>query len=291
YPGMPADIVERDMTNRLERWTSQADGIDMARQESRSMIGVSIVRDYFRDDVDSNTAMSQVAALAISDLYYLPPGTVSPMVMLFDPTATLPTALVAASSDTLNEKEVYDLAYFNVRNMLSGTPGVIAPAVFGGKLRRIYAYLDRHKLQAYGLDLMDVQRAIKASNLLIPTGGAKIGGLEYQIDLESMLPAVKDFNNIPIGTWRDQPVLLRDVGEMRDTSAIQTNAVLISRPSDDPNVNWQPKRQVYIPVYRRPGANTIAVAQGIRDSIPEFLSRLPGKGATDMKLEVVADQS
>src|SRR5262245_25512866 len=200
YPGMPADIVERDMTNRLERWTSQSDGIDMARQESRSMIGVSIVRDYFRDDVDSNTAMSQVAALAISDLYYLPPGTVSPMVMLFDPTATLPTALVAASSDTLNEKEVYDLAYFNVRNMLSGTPGVIAPAVFGGKLRRIYAYLDRHKLQAYGLDLMDVQRAIKASNLLIPTGGAKIGGLEYQIDLESMLPAVKDFNNIPIGT-------------------------------------------------------------------------------------------
>jgi multidrug efflux pump subunit AcrB len=291
YPGMPADIVERDMTNRLERWTSQSDGIDMARQESRSMIGVSIVRDYFRDDIDSNTAMSQVAALAISDLYYLPPGTVPPMVMLFDPTATLPTALVTASSDTLNEKEVYDLAYFNVRNMLSGTPGVIAPAVFGGKLRRIYAYLDRHKLQAYGLDLMDVQRAIKASNLLIPTGGAKIGGLEYQVDLESMLPNVKDFNNIPIGMWKDQPVLLRDVGEMRDTSAIQTNAVLISRPSDDPNLNWQAKRQVYIPVYRRPGANTIAVAQGIRNSIPEFLSRLPGKGSTDLKMEVVADQS
>ncbi|HMF14774.1 MAG TPA: efflux RND transporter permease subunit, partial [Gemmataceae bacterium] len=45
YPGMPADIVERDMTNRLERWTSQSEGI--ARQESRSMIGVSIVKDYF----------------------------------------------------------------------------------------------------------------------------------------------------------------------------------------------------------------------------------------------------
>src|SRR5262249_17073654 len=200
YPGMPADIVERDMTNRLERWTSQADGIDMARQESRSMIGVSIVRDYFRDDVDSNTAMSQVAALAISDLYYLPPGTVSPMVMLFDPTATLPTALVAASSDTLNEKEVYDLAYFNVRNMLSGTPGVIAPAVFGGKLRRIYAYLDRHKLQAYGLDLMDVQRAIKASNLLIPTGGAKIGGVGKQNDPGNKAPPGENIKNNPTRT-------------------------------------------------------------------------------------------
>src|SRR5713101_3182787 len=131
YPGMPAEIVERDMTNRLERWTSQAEGV--ARQESRSMIGVSILKDYFRDDIDPNAAMAQVSSLAISDLYYLPPGTIPPMVMLFDPTATLPTALLAASSDTLNETQVYDLSYFNVRNMLSGTPGVIAPAVFGGR--------------------------------------------------------------------------------------------------------------------------------------------------------------
>jgi multidrug efflux pump subunit AcrB len=289
YPGMPADIVERDMTNRLERWTSQSEGI--ARQESRSMIGVSIVKDYFRDDIDPNTAMSQVAALAISDMYYLPPGTVPPMVMLFDPTATLPTALLAASSDTLSEKEVYDLSYFNVRNMLSGTPGVIAPAVFGGKLRRIYAYLDRKKLQHYDLSLMDVQRAIKESNLMIPSGDAKIGKLDYQIDLESMLGTVEEFKNIPI-KWRDgQPILLRDVGEVKDTSAIQTNAVLISKPSKDPRAHWQPKRQVYIPVYRRPGANTIEVVKGIQNSIPDFKKRLPDKGPEELNLEVVADQS
>src|SRR5437773_11535901 len=76
YPGMPAEIVERDMTNRLERWTSQAEGI--SRQESRSMIGVSILKDHFRDDIDPNTAMAQVSALAISDLYSLPPGTSPP---------------------------------------------------------------------------------------------------------------------------------------------------------------------------------------------------------------------
>ena len=63
YPGMPAEIVERDMTNRLERWTSQANGI--ARQESKSITGVSIVKDFFRPDIDANTAMSQVSSLAI----------------------------------------------------------------------------------------------------------------------------------------------------------------------------------------------------------------------------------
>src|SRR5258708_28054660 len=158
YPGMPAEIVERDMTNRLERWTSQSEGI--ARQESRSMIGVSIVKDFFREDIDPNTAMSQVSALATSDLYYLPPGTIPPMVMLFDPTASLPTCLLACSSDTLDETDVYDLAYFNVRNMLSGTPGVIAPAVFGGRLRRIYVYVDPAEVQAKEISLVAVQKAL-----------------------------------------------------------------------------------------------------------------------------------
>src|SRR3989337_1285543 len=176
YPGMPTEIMERDITNRIERWTSQSEGI--ARQESRSMMGVSIVKDYFRDDIDPNTAFSQVTSYAMSDLYYLPPGTVPPMCMLFDPTAPMPTAPLAASSDVLDEKESYDLAYFNVRNMLSGSPGVIAPAVFGGKLRRIYIYLDQVRLQSYGLSLMDVQRAVKQNNLMIPTGSAKIGDIE-----------------------------------------------------------------------------------------------------------------
>jgi multidrug efflux pump subunit AcrB len=234
------------------------------------MIGFSIIRNYFRDDIDSNTALSQSSALAISDLYYLPPGTIPPMTMLFDPTATLPTALVAASSDTLDETQVYDLSYFNVRNRLSGTPGVIAPAVFGGRLRRIYVYLDKDKLQAHNLSLMDVQRAVKESNLLLPTGDAKFGDHDYMVNLENLLPKVEDFNKIPIKVADGQPVLVQDVGEAKDAYAIQTNAVRISRPSAEPQQNWKSKRQVYIPIYRRPGANTIKVVEGVKKGLPEF---------------------
>jgi multidrug efflux pump subunit AcrB len=88
-----------------------------------------------------------------------------------------------------------------------------------------------------------------------------------------------------------QPVLVRDVGEARDTYAIQTNAVRISRPSADPQQNWKSRRQVYIPIYRRPGANTIQVVGGVKKSIPEFKSRLPGRGPEELNLDVVADQS
>ncbi|MGE0568970.1 MAG: efflux RND transporter permease subunit, partial [Bacteroidia bacterium] len=74
YPGMPAEVMEKDITSRLERWTGQSNGI--AKQESKSMIGVSIVKDFFTEETEPNTALSQVTSLAMSDLYYLPPGTV-----------------------------------------------------------------------------------------------------------------------------------------------------------------------------------------------------------------------
>ena len=94
YPGMPTEVVEKDITIRLERWTGQSIGID--KQESRSMLGVSIVRDYFRPDVDINSALSQVTSLAMSDLYYLPPGTI-PHGDAVRPDRHVPLALLTCS--------------------------------------------------------------------------------------------------------------------------------------------------------------------------------------------------
>src|SRR5437016_3888660 len=166
YPGMPAEVMEKDITTRLERWTGQSNGI--ARQEAKSMVGVSVVKDFFREDIDPNTAMSQVTSLAMSDLFYLPPGTIPPMVMPFDPTASIPLALLTVYSDTHDEKTLYDIAYFELRNRLQGITGVIAPAVYGGKLRRILTYVDRDQLQARNLSPMDVVGAVQKYNTIIP---------------------------------------------------------------------------------------------------------------------------
>ncbi len=274
YPGMPAEIMERDITNRLERWTSQANGI--ARQESKSLIGVSIVKDYFRPDIDPNTAMSQVSSLAISDLYYLPPGTIPPMVMPFDPTASVPLALLSVSSPTLDETKLYDVAYFNIRNQLSGITGVIAPAVYGGRIRRILVYLDPNKLQARNLSPMDVVQSLRDNNLIIPVGDAKIGGFDYQITSNAMVPDVSQINDFPIKIQNGAPVLVRDVGVAQDAFAIQTNVVHVGG-----------RRQVYIPIYRQPGANTIQVVDGVRDTLQRISQRIP----EGINLTLVLDQS
>jgi len=275
YPGMPAEVMEKDITSRIERWTGQANGI--ARQESKSMIGVSIVKDFFTEDIDPNTALSQATSLAMSDLYYLPPGTIPPMVMPFDPSASIPLSLLAVSSDSLSEKELYDMAYFQLRNLLGSVPGVIAPAVYGGKLRRIYMYVYPDKLQAYNLSQTDVIDAVQKNNVMIPTGDVNIGNLNYSVNANGMLPKVDDFNNIVIKMSNDgSPIFLKDIGYAKDASAIQTNMVHING-----------KRQVYIPIYKRTGANTIAAVEGIKGKLAELKERLP----KSVNLNVVLDQS
>lgn len=275
YPGMPAEVMEKDITSRIERWTGQSNGIE--HQESKSLIGVSIVKDFFREEIDPNTALSQVTSLAMSDLYYLPPGTVPPMVMPFDPTATTPLALLAVSSDSLSEKELYDIAYFQLRNLLGSVQGIIAPAVYGGKLRRIYMYVYPDKLQAYNLSQTDVMDAVQKNNVMIPTGDVNIGYMNYSVNANGMLPKVDDFNNIVIKMGKDgSPIFLKDIGYAKDASAIQTNMVHING-----------KRQVYIPIYKRTGANTIASVEAVKNKLAELKERLPKA----INLDVILDQS
>lgn len=275
YPGMPAEVMEKDITSRLERWTGQSNGI--VKQESKSMIGVSIVKDFFGEDIDPNTALSQVTSLAMSDLYYLPPGTVPPMVMPYDPTASTPLALLAVSSDSLTEKQLYDIAYFDLRNLLGSVKGIIAPAVYGGKLRRIFMYVYPDKLQAYNLSQTDVVDAVQRNNVMIPTGDVNIGDLNYSVNANGMLPAVDDFNNIVIKIGENgAPIFLKDIGYAKDASAIQTNVVHING-----------KRQVYIPIYKRTGANTIASVEAVKEKLAELKLRLP----KSVNLDVILDQS
>ncbi|MFQ5789157.1 MAG: efflux RND transporter permease subunit [Acidobacteriota bacterium] len=280
YPGMPPEVMERDIMSRLERWTGQSVGIE--HQEAKAMLGVSVVKDFFREGISLDTAMSQVTSYAMSDLFYLPPGTIPPMVMPFDPTASVPLCLVSVSSAAMNEKELYDVAYFELRNRLQSIQGVIAPAVYGGKLRRILTYVDREKLEARGLSPMDVVRALRRQSVFIPAGSIKVGDTDYQIFANAMPPEVDELNDIPILIHNGAPVLLRDVGRAEDSSQIQTNVVRVNG-----------RRQVYIPVYRQPGANTIEIVDAIKRNLGRILQRLREMDpkAQDLALEVVLDQS
>jgi multidrug efflux pump subunit AcrB len=274
YPGMPAEVMERDIMSRLERWTGQSVGIE--HQEAKAMLGVCVVKDFFQEGISLETAMSQVTSYAMSDMFYLPPGTIPPMVMPFDPTAMTPLCLLSVWSDTHSEKELYDVAYFQLRNRLQSIQGVIAPAVYGGVLRRILAYLDRDQLQARGLDPLDVVDALGKWNTLIPTGNAKFGDIDWQLNTNGMVSQVDELNDVPILFHDGSPVYVRDVAKVEDSSQIQSNVVRING-----------RRQVYIPIYRQPGANSLSIVEQVNKAKGTIQARLP----EGINLDVVFDQS
>ncbi len=283
YPGMPPEIMEKDIMSRMQRWTGQSVGIE--HQEAKAMTGVCIVKDFFREGISLDTAMAQTTSYAMSDMFYLPPGTIPPMLMPIDPTASLPLCLVVVDSPGMNEQQLYDIAYYELRNKLQSIQGVISPAVFGGKLRRIYAYMDPRKLEAYGLTLMDVQHQLSKYNVLIPAGNMKVGQKDFQLFTNAVPETIEDLNDSIIKTVDGVPVKISDIGRVENSSQIQSNIVRINGG-----------RKAYIPIYRQPGANSIEIVQTIQKNLTNILARLKNERAGDvgmdeLVLSVAMDQS
>src|SRR5262249_757251 len=275
YGGMPADSVEKDITSRMERWTGQSNG--MQRQESRSIVGASIIRNYFRGDVDPNGALTQVNSLASAAIPNLPPGTLPPVILPFDPTGTTPGGVVALESKAQPESALYDVGRYEVRNFIMAEPGAVAPVVYGGKVRSVMVYLDRHKLEARHLSPLDVMHALDDYNIFLPTGDAKLGSRDYALDSNSMYDLVERMGDIPLRTQHGNAAYIRDVGTPRDSSFIQTNIVRVDG-----------RKQVYIPVFRQLGASTLRVVDSLRAALPDMVAKLSRPG---IDLKLVMDQS
>jgi multidrug efflux pump subunit AcrB len=284
YSGMPPDSVAHDITNRMERWTGQSAGKE--RQESRSITGASIVRNYYRDDVDPNGAITQVNSLASAAIPNLPPGTLPPVILPYDPTGATPAVLVALNWPKppagMNDKDVesalYDVGRYEVRNFIMNEPGAVAPVVYGGRVRAVLAYMNRDEMQARNLSPVDLMNALDRSNLFLPTGDSKFGRFDYALDSNSMYSVIERMRDIPVKTDRDgRTVFLGQVATPEDTSFIQTNVVRVDG-----------RRQVYIPVFRQQGSSTLAVVNRLKASLPEMEHKLSRSG---IQLKPVMDQS
>src|ERR1700685_448777 len=148
YSGMPPEQVEADITDTFERFFTLGSNIDHI--ESRSLSGVSLIKIYFKPGTDANSALSNIANLAMADLRRLPPGPLPPVVLKFD-ASSLPVCLVTLKGEGLNETRLKDLAQFEVRNQIANVSGASVPQPFGGRYRQIMVYVDPVKLEAHQL--------------------------------------------------------------------------------------------------------------------------------------------
>jgi multidrug efflux pump subunit AcrB len=273
YSGMPPQDIETDITDPLERFFTLASGID--HMESRSLLGVSIIKVYFQPGTNADADVTQLSNLALADLKRLPPGTLPPVVLKFD-ASSLPVCLVTLQGEGLNETQLHDIGQFTIRNQIAVVKGAEIPPPFGGKYRQIMVYVDPYKLASRQLSPMDVVSAVNNSNLILPAGDVKIGPFDYYVYSNSLVDNMDQLGKIPVKTVGSSWVSVNDLGKAEDANQIQYNLVRVDG-----------QRSVYLPIMKQGGdTNTIQVVNGMREMIGHLFD-IPKQ----LKATVVFDQS
>ena len=273
YSGMPPEDIETDITDPLERFFTLASGID--HMESRSLLGVSIIKVYFQPGTNADADVTELSNLALADLKRLPPGTLPPVVLKFD-ASSLPVCLVTLEGQGLNQTQLHDIGQFTIRNQIAVVKGAEIPPPFGGKYRQVMIYVDPYKLQSRQLSPMDVVNAVNLNNLILPAGDVKMGSYDYYVYSNSLVKKVADLNNVPIRTVGHSWVSVGDIGQAEDANQIQYNIVRVDS-----------QRSAYLPIMKQGGdTNTIQVVDGIRDMLKKLFD-IPQQ----LKATVVFDQS
>jgi CzcA family heavy metal efflux pump len=268
YPGLSAFDVERRMVFISERaFSTTVNGIEHI--ESESINGIGILKVYFHPGTDVGGAIAQMSAQAEGILSNLPRGIQPPQIISYN-ASNVPVAQLNVYSDVLSTNKLFDYGLNFIRIQLFTIPGFSSPAPLGGVSRSVMVNLDPSALYANGLSAFDVGNALASTNIVIPSGTAKMGNYEYDIDLNMSVPKVSDFNKLPIKYLNGAPVFLGDVAPATDSHQPETNVV-----------RFNGQQATYLLVVKHADASTLAVVDAVKKKLPDIRATAP-KGLSVM---------
>jgi multidrug efflux pump subunit AcrB len=274
YSGLSAEEMETRIISIYERGLS-TDVDDIEHIESQSLKGIAVVKIFLQPHASMDLALGEVTAISQTLLRSLPPGTQPPLVISYT-ASSVPILQLGLSSPTLSEQELNDIGLNFLRTRLATVHGAAIPFPYGGKLRQVRIDLDAPALQAHGLSPLDVVTAVNAQNLILPGGTAKMGPIEYDVNLNGSPNTIDELNDLPVRTSGGATTYLRDVGYVHDGFAPQTNIV-----------RQDGRRGVLLTIQKIGSASTLSIVSQVRALLPSAQAALP----PDLKIQPLADQS
>jgi len=274
YTGLPPDQMGGRISTLFQRSLTTTVN-DIEHIEANTYNGVSIVKIFFQPGVDIAVANAQVTAIAQATVRQMPAGITPPLILNYN-AATVPILQLALSGKGLSEQQLFDLGMNTVRTPLVTVPGAAIPLPYGGKQRQVQIDVKPDALQARGLSAQDIANALAAQNILTPVGNQKIGSLEYTIQLNSAPSAIEDLGRLPVKVVNGTTILMRDVADVHDGNAPQTNVVHVDGG-----------RSVLMSVLKNGSASTLAIVDGVRAKLDAMKAGLPDA----LKVVPINDQS
>ncbi|MGB8321522.1 MAG: efflux RND transporter permease subunit [Candidatus Acidiferrum sp.] len=262
YTGLQPQEMEQRITSNVERGITVLVN-DVEHIESQSLGGIAIIKIFFQPNANIQTALAQTAAISQTFLRFLPPGTTPPLVIIYS-ASTVPVLQIGLTSDRLSEQQIFDYANNFIRTQLATVQGASMPFPYGGKSRLISVDIDSAALQAKGLSPVDIVNAVNAQNLILPTGTAKLGALEYNVEMNGSPRTIAELNDLPVKTVNGSTIYMRDVAHVRDGYSPQTNVVMANG-----------KRGVLMSVYKTGNASTLSIVDRVKQTLEDYKPSLP----------------
>ncbi len=274
YTGLNAEEMEGRITTVYERVLTTLVN-DVEHIESTTVNGIAVVKIFLQPTASIDAATAQVTAGAQTVLRQMPPGVVPPLILSYN-ASTVPILQLALSGKSLSEQQLNDIGQNFLRTQLVTVPGAAVPYPYGGKQRQIMVNLNPTLLQSKGLSPADIVNTISLQNLILPSGTAKVGQFEYDVEMNASPRRVEQLNDIPVKTVGSSTVYLRDVAQVSDGFAPQTNIVRLDG-----------SRGTLVTVLKAGNASTLDVVSGVKKLLPRVAATLP----PELRMKPLADQS
>ncbi len=262
-PGASPDTVATSVASPLERHLGQI--ADVTEMTSQSSVGATRITLQFGLNRNIDGAARDVEAAINAARADLPTSLRSnPTYRKVNP-ADAPVMIIALTSKTLTQGQLYDSAATVMEQKLSQMPGVGEVDVNGSALPAVRVELNPGALFHYGIGLEDVRAALASANANAPKGAIEEGDRHFQIYTNDQASHAADYRPLVIAYRNNAAVKLSDIAEVDDSVEDLRNSGLF---------NGQPT--VILIVFRQPGANIIQTVNGIRGVLPQLEASLPG---------------
>ncbi|MCC6178763.1 MAG: efflux RND transporter permease subunit [Chloroflexi bacterium] len=274
YPGADPETVETNVTTPIEDAIAGLPNIDKNGLTSVSTQGISIVGVQFTTAANPDLVSVDVERVVTSARNNLPPDADPPTVTKIDINAFGVATVVLSGQQELTTLQ--DVAENVIQKQFNAVPGVGSTSIRSGIVREIHVVVDEAALKARDLTINTVIAAIQSQQVEVPAGTISQDGTDFSVYFDSLAHTPQQLGNIVVLASQDGSVYLRDVAHIEETYKKRSAIV---------RVNGQ--EGIALVVTKLADANTIAVVDGLKQTIERLTPQLP----PNTSLDVVIDSS
>ena len=274
FPAAGADDVASQVVAPIERALQSIGGVDQLRSTSANSIGFVTVQFEYGTDIDeATTAMEEsIAALSL-------PGGVEPVVSALNINAS-PVIVAAISSESASLAELGGIATDLIVPKLEGISGVADVELNGGLAERVTITLDPTALALSGVSVPQIQGALAAANVTIPSGELPSDNESIPVTTIGAIGSVEELEGVIIGanpsTTPTTPVTIGDVADVATEEVATTGYARING-----------SEALGLTVSKTSSANTVDVSEAVSEALDEIVA----ESGADLEIEIVSDQA